>query len=96
MKIYIAGPMSGLPDFNRAAFNEAAYIKACYGHVVLNPAVLPGGLEQREYMDICCAMVRSADTIFMLNGWENSPGARAEHALAEKLELQIEYQGASA
>lgn len=96
MKIYIAGPMSGLPDFNRAAFNDAAYIKACYGHVVLNPAVLPGGLEQREYMDICCAMVRSADTIFMLNGWENSPEARAEHALAEKLELQIEYQGASA
>ena len=58
-------------------------------HVVLNPAILPGGLEQREYMDICCAMIRCADAVFMLRGWEGSEGAVAEHALAKKMGLKI-------
>ncbi|EEO4650490.1 DUF4406 domain-containing protein, partial [Salmonella enterica subsp. enterica] len=62
------------------------------GHIVLNPAVLPGGLCQSEYMDICLAMVRSADAIYLLNRWEESIGARAEHALAEKLGLTVIYE----
>lgn len=92
MKIYIAGPMSGLPDFNRAAFQAAQEVLSEHGNQVLSPAVLPNGLEQHEYMDICLAMLRCADCIYMLKGWENSLGAKAEHALAEKLDLQIEYQ----
>ncbi|WP_411197276.1 DUF4406 domain-containing protein [Klebsiella variicola] len=89
MKIYIAGPMTGLPFFNRPTFHDAESILVSGGHVVLNPAVLPGGLEQREYMDICCAMIRCADAIFMLRGWERSEGAAAEHALAKKIGLKI-------
>lgn len=89
MKIYIAGPMTGLPLFNRPTFHDAESILVSDGHVVLNPAVLPGGLEQREYMDICCAMIRCADAVFMLRGWERSEGAAAEHALAKKIGLQI-------
>lgn len=89
MKIYIAGPMTGIPEFNRPAFNEVANGLASDGHVVLNPAILPDGLQQREYMDICCAMIRCADAIFMLRGWERSEGAMAEHALAKKIGLEI-------
>ncbi|WP_117121036.1 DUF4406 domain-containing protein [Klebsiella variicola] len=89
MKIYIAGPMTGIPEFNRPAFNEVASGLVNDGHVVLNPATLPDGLEQREYMDICCAMIRCADAIFMLRGWERSEGAVAEHALAKKIGLEI-------
>ncbi|MBF4238225.1 DUF4406 domain-containing protein, partial [Vibrio anguillarum] len=51
------------------------------GYVVLNPAVLPDGLTQAEYMDICCAMVRAADCVVMLDGWEDSDGAVAEYHL---------------
>ncbi|MEJ8918077.1 DUF4406 domain-containing protein [Escherichia coli] len=65
------------------------------GHIVLNPAVLPGGLCQSEYMDICLAMVRSADAIYLLKGWDVSAGARAEHALAEKLGLTVIYEAPS-
>lgn len=83
LKIYIAGPMTGYPDYNRAAFNAKASELMAEGHIVLNPAVLPGGLCQSEYMDICLAMVRSADAIYLLKGWDVSAGARAEHALAE-------------
>ena len=45
-KIYIAGPMSGLPGFNRQAFNRAAGHVVRRGNVALNPAILPDGLEQ--------------------------------------------------
>lgn len=92
LKIYIAGPMTGYPDYNRAAFDAKASELMAEGHIVLNPAVLPGGLCQSEYMDICLAMVRSADAIYLLNRWEESVGARAEHALAEKLGLTVIYE----
>jgi hypothetical protein len=91
-RIYIAGPMTGLPDFNRQAFYSAEAKLLEAGHIVLSPAVLPTGLTQLQYMDICFAMLRAADAIYMLSGWEHSPGARAENALAEKLELDIQFQ----
>lgn len=84
-KIYIAGPMSGLPNFNRDAFNAEAHRLLGLGHVALNQAILPDGLEQYEYMAICIEMVKMADQLVMLPGWERSAGARAEHALAIKL-----------
>ena len=43
-------------------------------------------------MDICFAMLRCADGIFLLDGWQQSAGARAERALAEKLGLDIQHQ----
>lgn len=84
-KIYIAGPISGLPNFNRDAFNAVAHRLLGLSHVALNPAILPDGLEQHEYMAICIEMVKMADQLVMLPGWERSAGARAEHALAIKL-----------
>lgn len=89
MKIYIAGPMTGLENFNRDAFNKMAEHVCDNGDVALNPAILPDGLSQHEYMDICMAMIRAADGIMLLRGWQHSPGARDEHALAEKLGLAI-------
>lgn len=89
MIVYVAGPMSGYEQFNRPAFHSAAKRLTDKGYVVLNPATLPNGLTQAQYMDICLAMLRCADTIYMLKEWEYSAGARAENALAEKLELNV-------
>lgn len=89
MIVYIAGPMSGYEQFNRPAFHTAAKELSERGHTVLNPATLPDGLTQPQYMDICLAMLRCADAIYLLNDWEYSVGARAENAVAEKLELEI-------
>lgn len=89
MIVYVAGPMSGYEQFNRPAFHSAAKRLTDKGYVVLNPATLPDGLTQAQYMDICLAMLRCADTIYMLKEWEYSAGARAENALAEKLELNV-------
>lgn len=92
-RIYIAGPMTGCADFNRPAFNAAAEILTGQGHIVLNPATLPGGLSQHQYMDICLAMLRSSEVIYLLKNWEYSAGAQAEVALAEKLNLDVYFEG---
>ena len=92
MKIYIAGPMTGYEDYNRDAFNAEAEIMKLAGRTPLNPAILPGGLTQAQYMDICLAMIRAADAIYLLNGYEESKGALAELAYAEKLGLEVYYQ----
>lgn len=61
--IYIAGPMTGKPDFNRTAFTMTATRLRMLGHTVLNPATLPDGLTYRDYMLIGNAMLYCADTI---------------------------------
>lgn len=89
-KIYIAGPMTGYENFNRQSFNDAEARLYIYDKAtVLNPATLPDGLTQGQYMDICLAMIRAADAIYLLKGYEESKGAMAELAYAEKLELEI-------
>ena len=84
--IYIAGPMSGIKDFNRPLFNMVAAELTEHGHSVLNPATLPDGLSQGQgqYMQICLPMVSVADELVMLLGWEQSDGAHIEFLLAKK------------
>lgn len=38
LRIYLAGPMQGYPEFNFPAFNEAASKLRFFGHVVFSPA----------------------------------------------------------
>lgn len=83
--IYIAGAMTKEKEFNHPAFFAKAEELERQGWVVLNPATLPLYLRQEQYMDICCAMLRSATYVCMLDGWEKSEGATAEYALAKKL-----------
>ncbi len=38
MRVYLAGPMSGIPYFNYPTFNSAAKALRAAGHIVFNPA----------------------------------------------------------
>ena len=91
-KIFISGAISNDPVRNRGIFYAASEMLRSPNTVVLNPAALPVGLTEPEYMQICLAMLQCVDTVYMLDGWEQSQGARTEHCLAQKLNLKIVYQ----
>ncbi|MGB5856734.1 MAG: DUF4406 domain-containing protein [Oceanisphaera sp.] len=92
LKIYIAGPMTGRPNYNRKAFNDMTNCLSQLGHSVLNPAALPVGLEESSYMDICLAMIRASTAMYMLDGWQDSQGAKTEYNYAIKLGLPITFE----
>lgn len=81
--IYIAGPITGVPDY-ADKFDNAAAICKLSGWQVLNPVELPTGWPESAYMDVCLAYVRHCDAVLMLPGWEDSDGATCERALAIK------------
>lgn len=96
MRIYIAGPMTGKPDFNRTAFSLAAVRLSAQGAIPLNPAILPDGLSEADYMRIGLAMLQCAEGIYLLDGWQESAGACAEYSLAKKLGLTCLFQATHA
>lgn len=87
--VYIAGPISGMPDGNKPAFDAAQKWLEQKGYIVLNPHSMPKGLSEEAYMDICLAMVRHADALCLLKGWQASAGAKAERAYALKREIFV-------
>lgn len=91
-RIYISGPMNGLPDFNYPAFNAQANWLRGLGHEVENPAEHFDGDQTRtrkEYLVKDLAVLADCDAIWMLDGWQNSPGARLEHAYAVEIGLEV-------
>ena len=101
--IYIAGPMTGYEDFNFPAFFSTAEAFEEGGWETINPAAhdlelwtdMEGVKKYANYRD-CLGwdleqICYSADAIAMMPGWEASKGARAEHATAVALGLQIIY-----
>lgn len=90
-RIYIAGPMSGLPDLNYPAFDLAAKQLRDLGYHVENPAenVPPRCGSWAGYMRLALAQLVTCDEIHMLRGWKQSRGARIEHDLARELGLLV-------
>ena len=83
--LYIAGPMTGIPEFNYPAFNDAQRKLEAAGYTVLNPARQPDGLEYHQYLELALKDVFACDGIALLPSWRLSPGAQAEVALADAL-----------
>jgi len=92
MKIYISGKMSGIPENRiRHRFNEAAEYLRTEGYTPVNPAVMfdNPGLSYEEYMAIDIAMLEQCESIYMLRGWEDSPGAKTELCAALSLGMKV-------
>ena len=80
--IYIAGPITGVCDY-RTEFGRYADAIRAMGYAVLNPARLPEGMTNAQYMRICLAMIDSADAVLFMSEWRESPGATLEHRYCE-------------
>lgn len=92
MKFYISGPISGYPNKNQPAFDEAAVKLRGLGHTVLNPFELDQ-VEPCNPTDWFANMRRDikwipqADGYLLLPGWEKSKGARVEVFIACALNI---------
>jgi nucleoside 2-deoxyribosyltransferase len=101
-RIYIAGPMENKPDYKQN-FNAAEQILS-EDFEVINPVEIAESfvaqLAKANFDDIPYRVffqqdineLLHCDAIFMLDGWEKSKGARAEHAVAVALGIEILYQ----
>lgn len=91
MRLYLSGPMSGLPDFNFPAFHEAAARLRAANVEVVNPAEHFDGrtdLPREMYLRQDVADLLTVDGIVMLPGWAGSKGAQLELAIAQALNLK--------
>lgn len=78
-RVYIAGPMTGLNNYNREAFIEAA--RSIAAHTCLIPvhtAWLEDGFGDKDYMDMSIDLLEDCDYITTLPGWRESEGAQTE------------------
>ncbi|MCX9038831.1 DUF4406 domain-containing protein [Citrobacter portucalensis] len=89
---FIAGPMTGYVNYNRDEFNAEASVLEDRGFTILNPAILPDGLEHQQYLAITLSMLEQADVVFLLDGWEKSIGALREFQRARELGLMFMFQ----
>ena len=93
MKVYLAGPMRGIPNLNAEAFNDATEVLRNHGYEVFNP--LDGEDLTAEvqplahYMEKDLAALCKCEAICMLDGWEKSQGATLEHEVARRLGLNL-------
>ena len=87
-KIYIAGKMTGDPNY-KAKFAKAEQSILANGDIPLNPARNPAGLTNAEYMRIDMAMMDVADTVMFLPGWMGSEGAKLERHYCEYVGKEI-------
>jgi hypothetical protein len=92
--IYIAGPMTDIPDFNFPAFNRVAAKLRGEGFDVTNPAELHSHTHMpwEFYMRSALRAMLDCEMIYMLVGWSSSRGACLELDIARKLGFAVMYE----
>lgn len=90
-KVYISGPMTGLPDFNFPAFDDAACRLRHLGIEVVSPAELCVDTTKpwQECMREDIKALVDCDAVLVLPGWDKSRGASLEVFIATQLGLRV-------
>lgn len=96
MRVYIAGPISGIENDNSEAFRIAFLELSEIGHYPVSPIDIGRRLKREmgrvptwaEYMREDIKALMTCDGIYLLSGWNNSIGSCIEQQLAFDLKIQ--------
>lgn len=94
-KVYISGAITGTNDYPERFLMAEGKLKK-QGYSVINPAkvnsMLPTDTTYEQYMKMSYCMLEMCDSIYMLEGWEDSKGANREYGYAQALRMNIIYE----
>jgi Domain of unknown function (DUF6378)/Domain of unknown function (DUF4406) len=109
MKVYLAGPMRGYPEFNFPAFYRAAKVLRELEYEVLSPAehdlalgFNPSensleGFDMQASMEWDLRAVLDSEAVVLLPGWRESTGVGVEVVVAKAVGRELlEYPGLKA
>ena len=98
-RVYLSGPMTGIKDWNKAAFDEAEIrLFKLWANIVWNPAEDAKGFVRlnfshencmRHELKVLCNEVTPFDLLVSLPGWEQSAGARLEREVAVACGIEV-------
>lgn len=89
--IYISGPISGIPDYNKQPFELAKNILVDAGFKVVSPLDCIPEKANPLYVDHIKADIigmLQCEAIAFLPGWLDSPGSKTELTIAKSLNMQ--------
>ena len=92
-RLYIAGPMTGYPDWNYPAFHATEDLLREFGYEdIVNPAKLSSIDEPRSVcMRKAIEGLITCNTIVLLPFWFDSKGASLEFVIAKELGMKMAY-----
>lgn len=94
--VYLSGPMTGLPDYNREAFNMRAEAFKQQDYTVRNPAdiSITHGTDKAYtfYLKRALRMMLEADVVYVFGDWHKSKGCWFELWVAETLGMTIVFE----
>ena len=87
MKIYISGAITNNPNYKEDFERAKDYLRKEYPSAeIINPALvnshLPKSTTHEEYMRMSFVMLDMCDSVYFINGWEESKGANQEYGYA--------------
>lgn len=89
--VYLAGPMTGLPQFNYPTFTATAQMLRRAGFTVLSPTEngLPPSAAWERHMRRDLRLLLDCQGVAVLPGWEASRGASLEVSVAKALSMPV-------
>lgn len=91
MIVYVAGPMTGLPDYNYPAFEAAVAQLEAAGFEVVSPTEggQVDGWAWEDYLRRGLGQLLGCEAVAILDGWHRSRGARVEVHVATRLRMPV-------
>ena len=92
-RLYISGPMTGMPDLNFPAFLAATKKLRSMGYQVINPVEINDdpNAKWEDCLKKDIEELMKCNAIVLLDGWHQSKGAQLEMHLAHRVGMEIRF-----